>query len=103
MSREASGTAWNPDSSPVFGRMKMYDNGGMLMLMGSAFVRYTRVGSSRDVSVAGKGSRSRADAPSMLMAMYSHPAGEKGQVGFRAMVSLDHSTRMGLPAALSKR
>ena len=42
MEREASGTAWNPDSSPVYAKMKMFDNGGMLMLMGTAFVRYTR-------------------------------------------------------------
>jgi hypothetical protein len=95
MEREASGTAWNPDSSPVFGKMKMYDDGGMLMLMGTAFVRYTSIGSSRDVSVAGKGSRSRADAPSMFMLMYSKPINEKSQFGFRAMVSLDPVIQRG--------
>ena len=56
MSRESSGTAWNPDSSPVYAKMRMFKDGGMLMFMGNAFVRYTNVGSSRDVSVAGKGS-----------------------------------------------
>lgn len=95
MSREASGTAWVPDSSPMYARMKMYEDGGMLMLMGSAFVRYTSVGSSRDVSVAGKGSHSRVDAPSMFMAMYSRPVGERSQIGFRAMMSLDPIIQRG--------
>lgn len=89
MARESSGTAWAPDSSPMYARMKMYDNGGMLMLMGTAFLRYTDVGSTRDVSVAGKGSRSRVDAPSMFMLMYSKPINERSQFGFRAMASLD--------------
>lgn len=95
MARESSGTAWAPDSSPVYGHMKMYDDGAMLMLMGTVFVRYTDVGSQRDVSVAGKGSRSRADAPSMFMAMYSRPLNERSQVGLRAMVSLDPIIQRG--------
>src|SRR6187402_3880954 len=31
MAREASGTSWNPDSSPMYAWMKHYENGGMLM------------------------------------------------------------------------
>lgn len=95
MGRESSGTAWVPDSSPVNAWMKMYKDGGMLMLMGSAFVRYTRVGSERDVSVAGKGSRQRFDAPNMFMLMYSRPIDERSQFGFRTMVSLDPVTQRG--------
>ena len=57
--------------------------------MGTAFLRYTDVGSDRDVSIAGKGGRSRVDAPSMFMAMYSHLIGKNAQFGFRAMLSLD--------------
>jgi hypothetical protein len=94
MSREASGTAWNPDSSPVFGRMKM-SGGGMWMFMGTGFVRYTDIGSSRDASVAGKGDQNRFDAPTMFMAMYSHPIGKKAQFGFRAMLSLDPAIEHG--------
>ncbi|HEX8734474.1 MAG TPA: hypothetical protein VF721_04075 [Pyrinomonadaceae bacterium] len=89
MTREGSGTSWLPDSSPMYGYMKMYKDGGMLMLHGNMFFRYTSVGSNRNVSVAGKGSRSRFDAPSMFMAMYSKPVNEKSQIGWRAMVSLD--------------
>ena len=95
MSRESSGTAWIPDSSPINARMKMFEDGGMLMLMGSGFARYTRVGSKRDVSAGGKGDRARFDAPSMLMAMYSRPLTEKSQLGFRAMVSLDPLIQRG--------
>ncbi len=89
MSREGSGTSWLPDASPVHAYMKMYKDGGMLMLHGSMFFRYTAIGSSRDVSIAGKGSRSRFDAPSMFMAMYSRPLTKRSQLGLRVMVSLD--------------
>lgn len=95
MSRESSGTAWVPDSTPMYAYMKHFKDGGMFMLMGSAFVRYTAIGSSRDVSIAGKGSRSRFDAPHMLMAMYSRPAGKNGQIGIRTMFSLDALTQRG--------
>ncbi|MBX3281546.1 MAG: hypothetical protein KF756_03625 [Acidobacteria bacterium] len=95
MSRESSGTAWVPDSTPMYAYMKHFKDGGMFMLMGSAFLRYTTIGSSRDVSIAGKGSRSRFDAPHMLMAMYSRPAGKNGQIGIRTMFSLDALTQRG--------
>ncbi len=95
MSRESSGTAWAADSSPMHAHVKMYENGSMLMLMGTAFLRYTSIGSTRDVSVAGKGSRSRVDAPSMFMLMYSRPINEKSQIGFRGMFSLDPIIQRG--------
>jgi len=95
MNREGSGTSWLPDSSPMFAYSKMYENGGMLMLMGTAFVRYTQIGSTRDVSVAGEGDRNRFDAPNMFMAMYSKPLGERSQFGFRVMASLDPLTQQG--------
>ncbi len=95
MNREGSGTSWLPDSSPMHAYSKMYENGGMLMLMGTAFVRYTQIGSDRDVAVAGKGDRNRFDAPSMFMAMYSKPVGERSQIGFRVMASLDPLVQRG--------
>ncbi|MFL6467190.1 MAG: plastocyanin/azurin family copper-binding protein [Pyrinomonadaceae bacterium] len=95
MNREGSGTSWLPDSSPIYAYSKMYENGGMVMLMGTAFVRYTHIGSTRDVSVAGKGDRNRFDAPNMLMAMYSRPVGKRSQIGFRVMASLDPLTQRG--------
>ncbi|HQU81556.1 MAG TPA: hypothetical protein PKY59_00430 [Pyrinomonadaceae bacterium] len=89
MSRAGSGTSWLPDSSPVYAYMKMFKDGGMFMAHGTAFLRYTSVGSTRDISAAGKGSRQRFDAPSMFMLMYSKPLTEKSQIGFRAMLSAD--------------
>ena len=89
MSRESSGTAWGADSTPMYMWMKTFADGGMLMLHGTFFARYTAIGSSRDASVGGKGSRRRFDAPSMLMAMYSKPLTNKTQIGFRVMASLD--------------
>jgi hypothetical protein len=89
MSRESSGTAWLPDSSPMFGTMRTFKDGGLLMFHANVFLRYTHVGSRRDLSVAGKGDNKRFDAPSMFMLMYSKPINEKLQIGLRAMVSLD--------------
>jgi len=87
MSQEASGTAWLPASTPMFGKMFMQPNGDMLMVHGAAMPRYTDVGSKR-------GDR-RFDAPNWAMAMYGHPLGAKDQVGLRAMVSLDPITEGG--------
>ncbi len=42
MSRESSGTAWVPDSTPMYGKMFMFGD-DMLMLHGGAFPRYTNV------------------------------------------------------------
>ena len=88
MSRESSGTAWVPDSSPIYAAMKMKGD-RMLMFHGDIFPRYTTIGGDRDVSVAGKGGKGRFDAPSMFMAMVSQPAGKNGQIGVRLMTSLD--------------
>lgn len=95
MSSEGSGTSRLPESSPMHGFMKMFDDGGMLMLHGTMFVRYTSVGSTRDLSVGGRGDRARFDAPSMFMAMYSKPLNKNSQFGFRAMVSLDPIIQRG--------
>lgn len=89
MKQESSGTAWVPSSSPMYSRMKMYDNGSMLMFHGNMFLRYTYINTDRDLSVAGKGDNERFDAPSMFMVMYSKPLTSKSQIGLRAMISLD--------------
>jgi plastocyanin len=89
MNREGSGTSWLPESSPMFATMKMFGDGSTLMLHGVAFLRYTSIGSSRDASAAGDGSRNRFDAPTMLMATYTKPVGNRSQIGIRTMLSLD--------------
>ena len=87
MSQEASGTAWLPKSSPMYGKMFMRPNGDMLMVHGAIMPRYVNVGSKR-------GDR-RFDAPNWVMAMYAHPLGPTDQIGLRAMASLDPITEGG--------
>jgi hypothetical protein len=86
MSREGSGTSWLPDSSPMYGRMFMFDD-NMLMLHGAIFPRYTNVSTRRGDD--------RIDAPNWIMAMYSHPLGDNAQIGARLMMSLDPLTEGG--------
>ena len=86
MSREASGTSWIPDSSPMYGRMFMFGE-NMLMLHGAIFPRYTNVSTRRGDD--------RIDAPNWFMAMFSHPLGDSAQFGSRLMMSLDPLTEGG--------
>src|SRR5438105_904152 len=86
MSRESSGTSWVPDSTPMYGRMLMFDD-DMLMLHGGIFPRYVNTSTRRGDD--------RIDGPNWFMAMYSHPLGENTQLGFRGMMSLDLLTEGG--------
>lgn len=79
MSREASGTAWQPDASPMEGVHFMAGE-WTGMLHGNAFLVYDDQGGPRgdeDVFV-----------PSMLMAMGQRPLGA-ATLGLRGMLSLD--------------
>jgi hypothetical protein len=86
MNRESSGTSWQPDSSPMYGRMFMFGE-NMLMLHGAIFPRYTNVSTRRGDD--------RIDAPNWIMGMYSHPLGDSAQFGARLMMSLDPLTEGG--------
>ena len=86
MNREGSGTAWLPDSTPMYGRMFMFGD-DMLMLHGGIFPRYTNVNTRRGDD--------RIDAPNWIMAMYSHPFSDSTQLGGRLMMSLDPLTEGG--------
>jgi hypothetical protein len=86
MNRESSGTAWVPDSTPMYGHMIMFGD-DMLMLHGGIFPRYTNVSSRRGDD--------RIDAPNWIMGMYSHPFSDATQLGLRAMMSLDPLTEGG--------
>jgi len=86
MSRESSGTAWVPDSTPIYGKMFMFGD-DMLMLHGAIFPRYTNVSTRRGDD--------RIDAPNWIMGMYSHPLGDSAQLGGRLMMSLDPLTEEG--------
>ncbi|MFL6569447.1 MAG: hypothetical protein ACJ8LI_09780, partial [Chthoniobacterales bacterium] len=86
MSRESSGTAWVPDSTPMYGHMFMLGD-DMLMLHGAAWPRYVNASTRRGDD--------RIDMPNWIMAMYSHPFSENAQLGFRGMMSLDPLTEQG--------
>ncbi len=87
MTQEASGTAWLPASSPMYGKMLMYGDGSMLMLHGAVTPRY--------VSAGGKRGDNGVGAPNWFMAMYQRPLGPQAQIGLRAMLSLDPLTEGG--------
>jgi hypothetical protein len=86
MARESSGTAWVPDSTPMYGKMFMIGD-DMLMLHGGAFPRYTNASTNRGDD--------RIDMPNWFMAMYSHPLDDRSQLGARLMTSLDPLTEGG--------
>jgi hypothetical protein len=80
MSREGSGTAWNPDSTPHQG-VEAITGDWMLMGHASLFGVYDHQGGPRGAS--------KTFAPGMLMGMAQRPVGEAGTFGFRAMLSPD--------------
>src|ERR1700704_4706729 len=86
MNLEISGTAWVPDSTPMYGRMLMFGD-DMLMLHGGIFPRYVNASTRRGDD--------RIDAPNWFMAMYSHPFNDSAQLGGRLMMSLDPLTEGG--------
>ena len=90
MSRNGSGTAWNPDSSPMYMWMKQGKNTDW-MFHGDVFLRYT----STDIFSDGEKGSSKLSAPNWFMAMMNRKAGEKGLLNITAMLSLDPLTEGG--------
>lgn len=79
MTRDGSGTSWQPDVTPMIGKMWMNDD-WMLMAHGMINFVYDNQGGERGDS--------KAFASSMAMLMASRPLGA-GTFGLRGMVSLD--------------
>ena len=88
-SREASGTAWLPDNTPMRGAM-WHPGSWMVMLHGNLFLQYVDVGS-------GRGDR-QFGSINWLMAMAERPIGS-GRFALRAMTSTEPLTvgRCGYP------
>lgn len=80
MSREASGTSWQPESTPDGG---LHFTAGPWMLMGHGYVDaiYDNQGAPRG--------NDKTFSASMAMLMAQRPIGEDGTLGLRAMMSLD--------------
>ncbi|MBJ6144355.1 hypothetical protein [Hymenobacter sp. BT559] len=95
MNRNGSGTAWQPDQTPMY--MWMQHKGPwMLMYHGSAFGRYTNQNfNHRDA----RGHRSAVDGPNWFMTMAQRQVGQRGLLNLSLMMSLDPltETRGGYP------
>jgi hypothetical protein len=82
MDREASGTAWQPEATPMGGMMFMPHN-WMLMFHGYVDGVYDYQGGNRGGT--------KFFSPNMFMGMAQHPVGI-GTFGFRTMLSLEPAT-----------
>jgi hypothetical protein len=82
MTREASGTAWQPQATPMGGLHIMRD-GWMFMFHGNADAVYDYQGGSRGDK--------KFFSPNMGMFMAQHSLGP-GTIGFRTMLSLEPAT-----------
>lgn len=82
VTRDASGTSWQPDSTPMPGVMTMRGD-WMLMLMGGAEAVYD--------NQRGPRGHDKTFSPNMVMFMGMHPLGP-GSFGFRTMASAEPLT-----------
>lgn len=85
MTRNGSGTGWQPDATPMYAYMKHSDKWNY-MLHGSVFLRYTAQNFNNDGL---KGSKSKVSVPNWFMGMAQRQVGKNGLLNIRAMVSLD--------------
>ena len=90
MSRNGSGTGWNPDASPMYMWMKSSGNTDW-MFHGNIFLRYT----NQDIFKSGIRGAGKIDAPNWFMTMMNKKIGEKGLLNVTAMVSFDRITEGG--------
>lgn len=90
MSRNGSGTGWNPDASPMYMWMKQTGKTDW-MFHGNIFMRYTNT----DIFNNGSRGANRFSFPNWFMMMMNHKAGEKGLLNATVMLSLDRLTEGG--------
>jgi len=87
MNRDASGTGWQPDESPMWMYMKMKGNTSF-MVHGSLFLRFT----GQDLTNESNRGGNHFDAPNMFMFMLSHKLNDKNLLSFHTMISFDPFT-----------
>ncbi len=87
MTRNGSGTSWNPDATPMYAYMFSKANWNF-MAHGGIFLRYT----NQDIFEAGTRGDSKLDAPNWFMLMAQRKVGGKGLFNFNVMMSLDPIT-----------
>lgn len=87
MSRDGSGTSWQPDANPMW--MHMIVKGATsLMVHGSLFLRYT----SQDITNESNRGGSHLDAPNMVMFMLSQKLNDSNLISVLTMFSFDPIT-----------
>jgi len=84
MNRNASGTGWLPDASPMYGYM-LHTKKWMYMIHGNIVLRYN----NQDVANEGSRGDTKVDAPNWFMFMGQRKVGMKGMFHFNSMFSLD--------------
>lgn len=84
MTRNGSGTGWNPDAAPMYGIMK-HTGDWMFMFHGDIFPRYNK----QDAGNTGSRGNDMFDASDMLMMMGQRTVGGKGLFHFNVMLSTD--------------
>ena len=82
MTRESSGTSWQPDSTPMEG-IHFHADDWSFMLHGQADIVYDHQSGPRGAD--------KTFSPNMLMLMAEHPLGT-GRFGLRTMLSLEPAT-----------
>ena len=90
MTRDGSGTSWQPDQSPMMMYMQMHKN-TMFMAHGNIFLRYT----SQDAAHQGSRGANAFDAPNWVMFMLAQKIGRHDLLSFHAMLSADILTEGG--------
>ncbi|MGB8191939.1 MAG: hypothetical protein WCF67_08475 [Chitinophagaceae bacterium] len=87
MSRNGSGTAWQPDASPMY--MYLHANArSNWMIHGNIVLRYN----NQDVFNKGSRGAAKVDAPNWFMGMYNRRVGSRGLLNATAMISFDPLT-----------
>lgn len=84
MTRNGSGTSWQPDASYIYGKM-IHARNWVFMASGDIFLRYNK----QDISGAGMRGGEKFDAPDMLMFMGQRKVGRYGLFHFNTMFSTD--------------
>ena len=88
MTRNGSGTGWQPDASPMYAIMGHDVGGWQLMLHGSLFLRQTWTNINNSDARHHQG----FSAPNYVMAMAQRRIGGNGLLSLQAMISLDPLT-----------
>ncbi|GAB2791189.1 hypothetical protein GCM10027275_40170 [Rhabdobacter roseus] len=85
MTRNGSGTGWQPDATPMYAYMR-HGSRWNYMLHASVFLRYT----AQNLNNSGrKGADARVSVPNWVMGMAQRQVGQNGLLTLRGMMSLD--------------